>query len=64
MDHNTLRHFFNETKIRSCVYAEEPHWFWLNLLLDLEVLWLLSSFATDVEVLINALPQDDLGRGL
>lgn len=55
---------FYETKIRAWVYRGEPLWFWLSLLLDLGVLWLLSAFATDVEVLIDALPQDDLGRCL
>lgn len=64
VDHNTQARFFYETKIRAWVYREEPSWFWLSLLLDLGVLRLLSAFATDVEVLIDALPQDDLGRCL
>lgn len=66
VDHNTLRNslFFYETKIRTWVYRGEPFWFWLSLVLDLGVLWPLSAFATDVEVLIDALPQDDLGRCL
>lgn len=64
VDHNTLRLIFYETKIRARVYRLEPFWFWPSSLLDLGVLWLLSAFATDVEVLIDALPQDDLGRCL
>lgn len=51
-------------KDKDLVYRRKTLWFWLSLLLDLGVLLLLRAFATDVELRIDALPQDDLGRCL
>lgn len=65
VDHNTPRHcFFLWDKDKGLVYRGETLWFWLSSPLDLGLLLLLRAFATDVELRIETLPQDDLGRCL